>query len=185
MADAKTNYKGLDYDRMGAMLNAAKDDVALFAAIVNTPFEFKAETAFLFLGITVLLQVNKKTGMIDRIALSNTDLAKSTISVTSVPFNEIKIPLDSQENIIAQAIRSGQPHDTTDWNFIFTPALTAEEARINQASAGIAYSAVYPLKSRDGGAIIFSYFQYEHNIGEAQREFMQRYVVLADKALQY
>lgn len=171
-------------ERIEAGLSPATDDKALFQAIVNTPFtNLKMETAFLFLGICVLLQVNKKTGAIDRVALSNTELAKNTTKVSSVPFHEIKSTLTHDENIIARAIKTGQPQDTTDWKFLFAPALTAEQARINQASGGIAYSAVYPLKSRDGGAIIFSYFQYLSEIGEPQHEFMRTYAAFVDKYL--
>jgi hypothetical protein len=74
-------------------------------------------------------------------------------------------------------------HDTTDWHFLFTPALRSEEARINKANAGIAYSAVHPLKSRDGGALIFSYYQYKQGVGKAQHDFMQAYAALVDDAL--
>lgn len=162
---------------------SAKDDQELFHQVVNTPFTLKVDAAFLFLGIVVLLIVNEKTGLIDRVALSNTELAENTTRVSYVPFEQIKIPLDEPDNIIAKAVRSGKPQDTTDWKFLFTPALTPEQARINQASAGIAYSAVYPFQARGGGALIFSYYQYASEIGEPQRRFMKEYIKLVDKKL--
>ena len=140
-------------------------------------------TALLFLGIVVLLKVNKKAGMIDRVALSNTELAKHTIDVSFKEFNDIKIPLADTKNIIAKAIRTGKPQSTTDWQFLFAPVLTPEQARLNQASGGIAYSAVYPLKAGDGGALIFSYFQYQSKIGVPQQEFMQAYAELVDEKM--
>lgn len=173
----------LNYDDLKDNLAAANGDEELFRAIVNAPFNFKVEAASLFLGIVVLLLVDKKAGTINRIALSDTEMAKNTTAVSVKPFEEIKIPLSSEENILAAAIRDGQPHDTTDWKFLFTPVLTGDQARINQASAGIAYSAVYPLKARDGGAMIFSYYQYQGSIGEAQRNFMDRYVEIVDDSL--
>lgn len=121
--------------------------------------------------------------MIDRVALSDTDLARSTTRVSVVPFEEIKIPLEHPENIIATAIRTGEPQDTIDWKFLFEPALTPEQARINQASAGIAYSAVYPLKFNGGAAMIFSYFQYASEIGNEQRNFMEMYSKLVSARL--
>lgn len=185
MTDPVQDEPKLDYAELQRTLEAVQGgDGELFHAIVNTPFEHPVETAFLFLGIIVLLIVNKETGNIDRVALSNTELAKNTTDVSYVPFSEIKIPADDPENIIAKAIRSGEPQDTTDWKFLFTPALTADQARLNQASGGIAYSAVYPLQCRNGGAMIFSYFQYMHNIGEAQRAFMKSYSELVAKRLQ-
>lgn len=173
----------IDLQDLKKQLAQATNDQELFARIVDAPFDYKVETAFLFLGIIVLLLVNKDTGTIDRIALSDTDLAKNTTDVSVIPFKEIKINVDHVENIIAQAINSGEPRDTTDWKYLFIPALTPDQARINQASAGIAYSAVYPIKARDGGALIFSYYQYEQDIGPAQRTFMKAYAALVTAAL--
>lgn len=159
-------------------------DKELFQAVVNAPFEHnKVASAFMFLGIVVLLQVNKKTKTIDRVALSDTELAKNTTEVSIVPFEQIKIPLDYADNIISQAVRKGEPQDTTDWKFLFAPALASKQARINQASAGIAYSAVYPLSARDGGALIYSYYQYQEAIDEAQQGFMSTYTSIVNQSL--
>ncbi|HSX36815.1 MAG TPA: hypothetical protein VLG13_01700 [Patescibacteria group bacterium] len=174
----------LDYVQLGRVLQAARSDTELFKQIVNAPFEYnKVETAFLFLGIMVLLLVNKQTGQIDRVALSNTELAKNTTEVSYVPFEAIKIPVDHPENIISRAIQTGKPQETVDWKDLFVPALTEEQARINQAGGGIAYSGVQPLKARDGGAMIFSFYQYPDNISKPQHEFMERYAALVTEAL--
>ena len=175
----------MEAEKLAAALSVpTKSDAELFQLIVDTPFRFKLEAAFLFLGITVLLLANKKTGMIDRVALSNTELAVNTTKVSSVPFKEIKIPLSHLDNIIAKAIESGRPQETTDWENLFAPALTPEQARINQASAGVAYSAVYPLKARDGGAMIFSFYQYSNKIGAPQHDFIKAYAELVSARLQ-
>lgn len=174
---------GFDYEQLAAELSTAGPDPELFDAIVNAPFSHPLPAALIFLGIIVLLQVDKAKGTINRIALSKTEQARQTTDVSVVPFHEIKIPVTYLENVIADAIASGKPSDTTDWKFLFNPALESSQARINQANAGIAYSAVYPLKSRDGGALIFSYYQYQHEIGDKQTDFMQTYTELVDKAL--
>lgn len=171
-------------DSVRAKFHDLHTDEELFLAIVNTPFQdLKVQTALLFLGIVVFLQVNKEKGTIDRIALSNTELAKNTTDVSFVPFHEIRIPVDDPDNILSRAIQTGEPKGTTDWQYLFTPAMAPEQARINQASGGIAYSEVHPLKSRDGGALIFSYFQYLSQIGTQQREFMKLYTQLVDESL--
>lgn len=55
---------------------------------------------------------------------------------------------------------------------------------LSEASGGIAYSAVYPLEGLPcGGAMIFSYFQYVNNIGEAQHDFMRQYLKLVSTAI--
>lgn len=174
--------KDFDYKVLEQMLADATPE-NLYSIVVNAPFNFPVQTAMIFLGIAVLLVVDSEAGTINRVALSETELAKNTTDVSMVPFEEIKIPLNDDENIIAKTITSGVPHDTTDWRYLFTPVLTPEDARLNQASGGIAYSAVYPLNTKQGGAMIFSYFQYAHDIGEKQHAFMKRYADLASARL--
>lgn len=174
----------MDYTKLDAILAKATTRAELQQIIVNAPFGQKLETAMMFLGIIVLLVVNKETGTIDRVALSNTELAQNTTTVSVKEFSDIKIPVGHADNIIAQAIASGEPRETTDWENLFVPELSAEEARLNQASGGIAYSAVYPLTGVcDGAAMIFSYYQYAHEIGEEQHAFMKRYSQMAAAAL--
>lgn len=184
MAQPTTPTPTFDYAELQKGLEAAKGDAALFRAIVNLPFTFKVQTAYLFLGITVLLLVNKKTNTIDRVALSETELAKNTTDVSVKRFEDIRIPLGHPENIIAKAIATGKPQGTGDWRYLFTPELTPEEAHLNQASGGIGFSAVYPLVgARDGGAMIFSYFQHREEQRPAHREFMETYSRLVAKQL--
>jgi len=175
----------IDYAELKQTLAACKNDKELFEAIVNAPFTYQLQVALMFLGIMVLLLVNKKTGTIDRIALSKTELAKGTTDVSVKRFEDIKIPVDYPHNVIAQAIKTGQPQGTADWKNLFAPALNSTEARLNQASGGIGYSAVYPLiGARDGGgALIFSYFQYPQEIRDMQRRFMEKYSQLVTAAL--
>jgi hypothetical protein len=185
MANKVLEDPQIDYSQIIQSFNAATDKAELYQLIVNAPFSYRVATAHMFLGIIVLLFANPETGNIDRIALSETELAKNTTDVSYVPFNEIKIPLNHPENIIATTIRTRKPQDTTDWKFLFEPALSAEQARLNQASGGIAYSAVYPLTHiPKGGAIIFSYFQYMNNIGDLQHHFMHTYSELVSRSLQ-
>jgi hypothetical protein len=173
-----------DFEDLAARFKTAEGDERLFELIVNAPFINPLPAVLIFLGIVVLLQVNKETGTIDRIALSKTEQARRTTDVSVKPFNEIKIPLGYLENAIADAIHSAQPQDTTDWKFLFNPDMTAQQARLNQANAGIAHSVVYPLKSRDGGALIFSYYQYRGDMDDGKAEtFMKRYVELVEAAL--
>lgn len=173
-----------DYAALQKSLETAKGDAALFKTIVNLPFTYKVQAAYLFLGIVVLLLVNKKNGTIDRIALSETELAKNTTDVSVKRFEAIRIPLGYTKNVIAKAVATGKPQGTSDWQYLFTPELTPEEARLNQASGGIGFSAVYPLVgARDGGAMIFSYFQSREEQGKAHREFMEKYSRLVAKCL--
>lgn len=177
-------FSGIDFEEIKKTLSAAKNDEALFEAVVNAPFKYRVETSLLSLGIIVLLLVNKENGTIDRIALTDNELAARTKHRSVKKFEDIRIPADHDENIIAKAIRTQQPQGTGDWKYLFMPDMSEEAARFNQADGGIGYSAVYPLiGARDGGALIFSYFQYPAKIGKPQEEFMSKYSQLVTESL--
>lgn len=169
--------QGNDYfAAIETLLKAASSDEQLFHAIVNAPFRNPVFATSLDLGIVVLLLVNTAQGTIDRIALSNTPQAHGAVKMSEKPFESIKIPLGHKGNSIAEAIESGKPHYTSDWQYLFAPAMSMQAARFNQAGAGIESSYVYPLlNARDGGALIFSYYQPPSNIGSRHRTFMKHY----------
>lgn len=169
--------------RIKNLLGAAKGDQELLEAIVNAPFHDKIRVTDLDLGIIVLLQVNKSSGTIDRVALSNTEQAHGAVKMSEKPFKEIKIPLGYEGNLIAKAISSGEMQCVTDWQYLFVPALSPRAARFNQAGAGIEFSCVYPLKSRGGGALIFSFYQVGTSIKNRHYTFAAKYTKLVDKFL--
>ena len=171
------------FQHINQLLNAAENDATLFEAIVNAPFHDPVSATDLDLGIVVFLLVNHESRTIDRIALSNTELAAGAVRMSEKPFREIKIPLGYEGNLIARAIDTGKPQFVTDWQYLFIPALNARAARFNQAGAGIEFSGIYPLTSREG-AIIFSFYQSSSNIGAKHRHFMQAYAQAVDEALQ-
>jgi hypothetical protein len=172
------------YSLLGRMLNSAKTDKDLFETIVNAPFSDRRRSALMGLGIVVLLLVNKTTRTIDRVALSDTDLAKGAVRMSVKPFHDIRIPLNYKGNFIAEAIRSERYQQTSDWQYLFAPELTAEEARLNQAGAGISCSFVYPLiDARSGGALIFSYYLPLDKFEPEHHEFMRSYAKLAARVL--
>lgn len=174
----------MDLKRLERELAQAKDYEELKRVIVEAPFEQPLAVASLFLCFVVLMTANEKTGVIDRVAITDTELARNTFEVTAVAFEDIKIPLHHPDNILAQTLDDGKPRDTTDWYYTFTPAMTGDQARINQASAGAAYTAVYRLDIPHGGGILsFSYYQYASSIGEQQRKFMSGYAKIVSKAM--
>jgi hypothetical protein len=172
------------YQQLDGLLAAPMAQRALFQTIVNSPFTQRMEMAHLSLGIIVLLLVDKADKQIHRVALSSTEMAAGTQHVSVKRFEDIKIPLKQPDNIIAEAIRKQEPQRTVDWQYLFTPALTADEARLNQAGGAIACSVVYPLHDvGDGAAMIFSYYQYPEHIGMLQETFMKCYSALAARHL--
>lgn len=170
------------YEQLRHQLASRATRRGLYRAIVDSPFEHKVEAALLHLGIVVLFLVDPKTRLINRVALSNTEFARGTADIKRL--EDIKIPVDYPDNCIAKAIRTSKPQLTTDWKYLFEPALTAEEARFSQAGCAIACSAVYPLLGLPhGGAMIFSYYQYPEKLGSAQRKFMKAYGTMVAAAL--
>jgi hypothetical protein len=165
------------------ILEAAKTDTQLYEAIVNAPFHNKRTTTMLGLGFLSFVLVNKKTRSIDRISISKTDMAKGALDITVRPFRDLKVPIGYKGNAVAEAIRSGRYQQTNDWDYLLTPSLKPEEARLNQAAAGIASSYVYPLSGTRSGAIIFQYFITLDKIENTHREFMFRYTKLVSQIL--
>lgn len=178
----------MDYEALKAKLSQTTDKTELHEAIVNMPFENKLHTTQLGLGIVVLLLANEANGTLDRIALSNNELASGAIQMSAKPFHEIRIPLDYEKNILIQAIQTRSYQQTNDWQHMFVPELTPQEARFNQAGAGIDCSIIYPLLCEDTstplGALIYSYFEPLSNIGQNHHNFMEKYTQIVSCALE-
>ena len=171
------------YSEMKNSLASSSSQDDLFYKIVNLPFDDKLLCTFYDLGIMVLLQVNPVTETIDRVALSDTELAKGAVKLSAKQFHEIKIPISQKNNIISDAIRLNEFKCTEDWAPMFNPVLTSRQARLNQANAGIECSLVYPLSSRNGGALIYSFYQPQANITNEHLAFVAKYADLVDTAL--
>lgn len=136
------------------------------------------------LGFLSFVLVNRRTRTIDRIAISQTDMAKGALDITVRPFRDLKVPIGYKGNAVAEAIRSGRYQQTNDWDYLLKPSLKPEEARLNQAAAGIASSYVYPLtNSREAGAVIYQYFITLDKVENVHREFMFRYTKLVSQVL--
>lgn len=169
----------MDFLSITHSLDEPQSADALYRAIVNTPFTDKLGATKLGLGICVLLLVNNENGTLDRIALSETEMASGAVAYSAKPFHEIRIPLDYRENLLIKAVDKKEYQVTEDWAPMFVPELTPEEARFNQAGAGIACSVVYPLVPFEAkaslGAMIFSYYEPISSITSRHHRFMKTY----------
>lgn len=172
------------YDELSAELKQAKNDQQLFDLIVNLPFKDKKTSTMLGLGVVVLLLVNMKDRTIDRIALSDTEQAQGAVNYSVKNFKDIRIPLDNRDNYLGVALRTKRPMITSDWQYLFVPVLSPQEARFNQAGAGIGCSVVYPLiGARQGGAMIYSFYEPIGRIGRDHHIFMEKYSQLVTSSL--
>jgi len=172
------------FAKLKATLENSKSADDLYEQIVNAPFSDPRRTTMLGLGVLTLCLQNKKARTIDRIAMSNTDMAQGARDITVKPFNDLIVPMDYKGNIVVEAIRSGHYQQTSDWHYLLTPVLKPEDSRMNQAGAAIASSFVYPLVGTDPkGAIIFHYFITMDRISNEHHNFMFRYIKLVSHEL--
>ncbi len=165
-------YQALQHMLVIPQVEAAQ----LFQTIVNAPFHDQLRAIQLDLGILALLLVNEKTQTVDRIALSDTESAHGAVRMSAKPFHKIKIPLTHTTNLIARALATDKMQQTDDWHYLFVPALTAKEARLNQAGSGIECSLIYPFKGVRRGAMIFSFYQPLSRITKEHFDFVEFYM---------
>lgn len=147
-----------------------------YQAIVDEPFKEKFQAVRLDLGIIAFLLLDTDKNMINRIAMSDTELAHSADTVSAKPFHEMNIPSDHKTNIIAAAIQSNTILHTSDWKDLFVPVLKASEARFNQAAGGIGSSIVVPvITSKLSGALVYDFYQPIENIDTVHKDFVEKY----------
>jgi hypothetical protein len=154
------------FARLGNTFGKAKNLADLYKIIVNAPFSDIKLTTTLGLGVLTLVLVNKTDRTIDRISMSDTDMAQGARDITVKPFNDLIIPYNYRGNIVSEAIRSGRSRQTSDWHYLLTPVLKPEDSRMNQA-----------------GAVIFHYFITMDKIGNDHTNFMFRYIKTVSQAL--
>jgi hypothetical protein len=175
-----TNSDGDYFESLADELAGIKGIKELYQRIVDLPFEDRRRATMLSMEHMILVLVNKKTQTIDRIALSDTESARRAVFYSVLPFEAIKIPLSNKENYLGIAIRTHQVMATSDWKDTFTPVLTPDQARMNQAGAGAGCTIVYPLEGvGDGAAFAFSFYEPLTKISKHHHDFMREYTKVA------
>lgn len=171
-----TSSDGDYLNQLASELASIKGTKELYQRMVDLPFADRRHATMLSMEHMILVLVNKKTRTIDRIALSDTESANRAVFYSVLPFEAIKIPLANKENYLCIAIRTNKVMATSDWKDTFTPVLTAEQARMNQAGAGAGSTVVYPLEGvGNGAAFAFSFYEPLTNIGKHHHDFMREY----------
>jgi hypothetical protein len=172
------------YEDIERALEAVKNDAqALYQAIVNAPFAHDRDMAFLFLGFICFFWVDSESNIIRAGAATDNEYFKQSIANYNFTMDEYQVPLSETENSIVQAVISGKPVTSTNWDSFRRPDVEEGVARLNQANSGIGYSAVYPVTGKIKGALMFNFYQFPEAIGEGQATFMEHYSNLVSKAL--
>lgn len=167
------------------------------AMLVNLEFENVAEKVvndildelgYLQLGyrIIVLALVNKSSGYLERIAISETEEAKKALKLSPVPFKEIRIPLDETDNLSIRSLNDKSSYKTRNMFDILKPIYTSEQAAVIQKGIGIKASLVFPLIFRNEsiGILIFSMNKDYEEVTEEENDLIKGFVDLVGLTVQ-
>lgn len=167
----------------GVLLEAPKDAAGFYDAVVQAPFVYKREMALSFLGFITMFVLEPKTKVVSAVATTNNEHYKLAVANYDFCLADYKLPLSAKGNTVVQAITSGKPVSSDNWDSFRRPEVEAGHARLNQATSGIGYSVVYPLTGKVQAALMFNFFQFPEAIGEIQQVFMERYSELVSTVL--
>lgn len=116
------------------------------------------------IGVLALLDPGK--GVLRRVAMSNT--TEGVRAKMSLPFEyeTLEIPLNADQNISIQALKSGQIKVTNDLYDLFVPVLSKEVSKKIQETVKVRTSVVYPVKARNKtiGVMIVSIASHKKNL---------------------
>lgn len=147
-----------------------------------------SELGYLQLGyrIIVLTLINEEKGVLQRISLSSTPEAARAQEASAIPFHDIEVPLNAQNNTLIRALTEKRPFVTQYWPDLFRPVLTDEQALKNQQAAGIKTSMVYPVVVRDKaiGILIFSMVKDISQVQEEEKELILGFTDIVGLAVQ-
>ncbi len=121
--------------------------------------------------ISVLTLVDRKEGIVRRISFSPTPEALEILKRAKVRFQEIKIPLKEEKNLLVKSIKKQKIYVTHDLSDVFYPEKTREIWRNLQKEVGIKTSLVFPLiiHGESIGAMIFSLSKTEKEISDYEK----------------
>jgi hypothetical protein len=155
----------------------------LYTAVANAPFEYGTEMALLFLGFITFFVVDPKSKLVLAASATDNDYYKQAVSGYDFSLGDYKVALSAKDNSAVQAIISGKPISSDNWDSFRRPKIEEGIARLNQASSGIGYSVVYPLTGKTQGALMYNFYQFPEAVGEAHEQFMQRYTDIVSTVL--
>jgi hypothetical protein len=165
----------IDFKRLRRQLESSKNQSQFNKRVANEVFKQKLGTAYLFLGFITFYVVDDEQ-TVRLAAVSDTEHYRLAVRGYEFEPSEFRLSLkDDHSNDIVKSIVDNKTIHTTDWGSLRRRGADIKQTRLNQANSGIAYSALYPLKTASGGALLFCYYQYQENIGEEQRLFMSEY----------
>ncbi len=119
-----------------------------------------------FIKMTAIFMIDKNSNSILQVAMSQTEDVKQAEHDINRTLQEIKISLDSDNNIVANSIRQRKNLTTHELSDIFTPILTKSESDRFQEIIQNGLSYIYPLIVRDNviGVMVISIQKIEKSL---------------------
>lgn len=130
--------------------------------------------------IIVLSLIDEKDQVLKRISISETEQARKALQFAPIPFSEIEIPLNAEENFCIKAIQKNKTLSTLHLSDLLTPVIPEDLSDKAQEAAGIKTSIVFPIHSKENskviGVLIFSINKDEDEITSYEQEIMRGFV---------
>lgn len=128
--------------------------------------------------VIVLTLLDQQRGTLKRIAISETEAASKFLKASPIPFQNIEIPLTSNENLSVKAIQDKQIKVTDKVADVLYPALTREWVGDFQKQLGIKTSIVFPVTAKEKvlGALIFSLNKERSSIKQEEWAILESFV---------
>ena len=138
--------------------------------------------------IIVLSLKDEERGVLRRISISETEQARKALQFAPIPFSQIEIPLNANENIGIRALNENKMLTTNYLSELLTPLVPKHLSDKAQKSAGIKASTVFPIYSKESakavGILIFSVSKEADKITSYEKEIMKGFADAVGIAIQ-
>src|SRR4051812_39232732 len=126
-ADLTSFYGGIQV----ALGSAQGEPSELAHAIVEAPFQFTRETALLFLAFICYFVVDEQASSFHLAAVTDNEYYHQ--SIEGYPFDASKyvVPMSAKDNSIVEAITTGKPVVSTNWESLRRKSAPEGIARLN------------------------------------------------------
>lgn len=136
--------------------------------------------------IGVLALIDKKRGVLKRVAMSSTVTGVKAKQSLPIPYEQLEIPLTALDNLSIRAIKENQMKITHDLYDLFTPALDRQISKEIQETVQVKTSLIYPIRSKEGviGVMVVSIARSEKDLSTYERESIENLVDVVGIALE-
>lgn len=180
-----------DLEERNKRLSALRklDEIMLSSSTDIRDVAQKVTDAIVFIlgfEIGVLALIDRKRGVLKRVAMSSTVTGVKARRSLPIPYEQLEIPLSTLENLSIRAIKENQMKITHDLYDLFAPALDRTISKEIQDTVKVQTSLVYPIRSKGGviGVMVVSIARSEKDLSSYERESIENLVDVVGIALE-